>query len=209
MAKTTQPLPAWADIVLIPLINLFIAFAVSSIIIYLIGEDPFEAFKVMIEGAFGTSEGVGYTLYYATNFIFTGLAVAIAFHAMLFNIGGEGQAYIGGRWHGAIFAFSGGAVVIPLASENFKLEALMRQMNLNTAIFDAFNFDEKEIVKLTKDYLGQEQLRTDILERANSLAKTVNRHVALVSGTHSSRVLGSKTTIISHDEESRDNALYN
>ncbi|NBR03964.1 MAG: ABC transporter permease, partial [Alphaproteobacteria bacterium] len=39
---------------------------------------------------------LGYTLYYATNFIFTGLAVAVAFHAMLFNIGGEGQAYLGG-----------------------------------------------------------------------------------------------------------------
>jgi ABC-type uncharacterized transport system permease subunit len=34
--------------------------------------------------------------HYATNFIFTGLAVAIAFHAGLFNIGGEGQAYVGG-----------------------------------------------------------------------------------------------------------------
>ncbi len=96
MSKAKQPLPTWADVILIPLINLFIAFAVSSIIIYLIGEDPIEAFRVMIDGAFGTSEGVGYTLYYATNFIFTGLAVAIAFHAMLFNIGGEGQAYIGG-----------------------------------------------------------------------------------------------------------------
>ena len=41
-------------------------------------------------------EAIGYTLYYATNFIFTGLAVAVAFHAGLFNIGGEGQAYIGG-----------------------------------------------------------------------------------------------------------------
>ncbi len=96
MAKSRQALPAWADILLIPLINLLIAFGVSSIIITLIGESPMEAFKVMLEGAFGTSEGVGYTLYYATNFIFTGLAVAIAFHAMLFNIGGEGQAYIGG-----------------------------------------------------------------------------------------------------------------
>ena len=41
-------------------------------------------------------KSIGYTLYYATNFIFTGLAVAVAFHAGLFNIGGEGQAYIGG-----------------------------------------------------------------------------------------------------------------
>ncbi len=96
MSKARKPLPAWADIVLIPIINLLIAFVVSGIIIYLIGENPIDAFKYMFKGAFGTSEGIGYTLYYATNFIFTGLAVAIAFHAMLFNIGGEGQAYIGG-----------------------------------------------------------------------------------------------------------------
>jgi simple sugar transport system permease protein len=42
------------------------------------------------------SAGWGYTLYYATNFIFTGLAVSVAFHARLFNIGGEGQAMLGG-----------------------------------------------------------------------------------------------------------------
>ena len=41
-------------------------------------------------------EGLGFLLYYATNFIFTGLAVAVAFHAGLFNIGGEGQAYMAG-----------------------------------------------------------------------------------------------------------------
>ena len=56
---------------------------------------------MLIEGAFGYGEGIGYTLYYATNFIFTGLAVAVAFHAGLFNIGGEGQAYIGGLGVGA------------------------------------------------------------------------------------------------------------
>ena len=57
----------------------------------------------MINGAFGYHEAIGYTLYYTTNFIFTGLAVAIAFHASLFNIGGEGQAYIGGLGVGLCF----------------------------------------------------------------------------------------------------------
>ncbi len=96
MSQPHKPLPAWADVILIPLINIALAFLVSGIIIYLIGEDPIEAMKILVRGAFGDSEVIGYTLYYATNFIFTGLAVAIAFHAMLFNIGGEGQAYIGG-----------------------------------------------------------------------------------------------------------------
>ncbi len=49
-----------------------------------------------------TQEGVGYTLYYATNLIFTGLAVSIAFKAGIFNIGGEGQAYIGGLGVGLV-----------------------------------------------------------------------------------------------------------
>jgi simple sugar transport system permease protein len=55
-----------------------------------------EAFALMVEGALMRSAGWGYTLYYATNFIFTGLAVAVAFHARMFNIGGEGQAMLGG-----------------------------------------------------------------------------------------------------------------
>ena len=63
---------------------------------WLIGENPLEALRLLIKGAFGDGEGIGFTLYYATNFIFTGLAVAVAVHAGLFNIGGEGQAYIGG-----------------------------------------------------------------------------------------------------------------
>jgi simple sugar transport system permease protein len=96
MSKPRTPLPVWADVIVIPLVNIAMAFVVSGLIIYLIGEDPFEALGVLVRGAFGDSEVIGYTLYYATNFIFTGLAVAVAFHAMLFNIGGEGQAYIGG-----------------------------------------------------------------------------------------------------------------
>ncbi|SLN15129.1 D-allose transporter subunit [Roseivivax jejudonensis] len=89
-------LPPWADAVLVPLISLLLAAALSALVILGIGENPVEAFRLMVEGALLRSAGWGYTLYYATNFIFTGLAVAVAFHARLFNIGGEGQAMIGG-----------------------------------------------------------------------------------------------------------------
>ena len=64
-------------------------------------------------------KSIGYTLYYATNFIFTGLAVAVAFHAGLFNIGGEGQAYIGGLGCGlailALDRYLPAWLMIPLA----------------------------------------------------------------------------------------------
>jgi len=89
-------MPRWADVVLIPLISLLLAAVLSGLVILAIGEDPIAALRLMISGALGSTYGWGYTLYYATNFIFTGLAVSVAFHARLFNIGGEGQAMLGG-----------------------------------------------------------------------------------------------------------------
>ena len=89
-------LPRWIDIGVLPLLNILAAFIVSGIIIAIIGENPFTALGVMLKGAFVYKGALGYTLFYTTNFIFTGLAVAVAFHATLFNIGGEGQAMMGG-----------------------------------------------------------------------------------------------------------------
>ena len=91
-----EVMPKWAEVILVPLISLLLAAIISALVILAIGEDPIAAVKLMITGALGSSYGWGYTLYYATNFMFTGLAVAIAFHARLFNIGGEGQAALGG-----------------------------------------------------------------------------------------------------------------
>ena len=96
MSGPRRPLPAWADVALVPLVNIALAFVTVGIIVAIIGADPFHALRLLVSGALGSSESIGYTLYYATNFIFTGLAVAVAFHGGLFNIGGEGQAYIGG-----------------------------------------------------------------------------------------------------------------
>jgi len=120
-------LPKWADIILIPLLSLLLAFLVSGLVVMFIGKDPIQAVKVMVSGSLGKF-GIGYTLYYTTNFIFTGLAVAVAFHARMFNIGGEGQAGIGGvgvavvllsvdwpHWTIAIVAASVGAMVFGAA----------------------------------------------------------------------------------------------
>ena len=91
-----NPLPRWADVALVPLISLALAALISALVILAIGQSPAEALRVMVDGALGSATGWGYTLYYATSFIFTGLAVTVAFHASLFNIGGEGQAQMGG-----------------------------------------------------------------------------------------------------------------
>ena len=89
-------MPAWADAILVPVISLLLAAIISALVILAIGEDPIAAVKLMVTGALGSTYGWGYTLYYATNFLFTGLAFAVASHAGLFNIGSEGQAMIGG-----------------------------------------------------------------------------------------------------------------
>ncbi|WP_114007648.1 ABC transporter permease [Cohaesibacter intestini] len=96
MSAPLAKLPKWVDYGLIPLLNLTAAFLVSGLVVLLIGENPLEAVYWLVQGSLGYGEGVGFTLYYATNFIFTGLAVAVAAHAGLFNIGGEGQAYFAG-----------------------------------------------------------------------------------------------------------------
>ena len=97
-----QKLPRWIDIGLLPVINILAAFIVAGVIIALIGENPFAALSVLVKGAFFYKGALGYTLFYTTNFIFTGLAVAVAFHASLFNIGGEGQAMVGGLGLGLV-----------------------------------------------------------------------------------------------------------
>ncbi len=89
-------IPKWADVVLIPAISLVLAFIASGLVVLAIGENPVRAIWIMLNGSLGSTSGLGYTLYYATNYMFTGLAVAVAFHARLFNIGGEGQAQIAG-----------------------------------------------------------------------------------------------------------------
>lgn len=121
-------MPHWADVILVPLLSLVIAAVLSALVILAIGESPVAAFKLMVDGALMRSAGWGYTLYYATNFIFTGLAVSVAFHARMFNIGGEGQAMVGGlgvalaclyipwpHWTLAILGASAGAALFGAA----------------------------------------------------------------------------------------------
>jgi len=78
-----------------PIIAIIGALIISSAIILLIGEDPIQVYKMMFGLAIGNRDGWGNVLFRATPLIFTGLAVAFAFQCGLFNIGAEGQVYVG------------------------------------------------------------------------------------------------------------------
>ena len=88
--------PRWVSVALIPAVNLVAALFLAGLIVLIVGESPWIALRALVLGAFGSWDQFGYTLFYTTSFIFTGLAVASAFHCGLFNIGGEGQAMLGG-----------------------------------------------------------------------------------------------------------------
>lgn len=80
----------------IPIVALAFGLMASLGIAALLGESPLKVLSVMLRGALGSPTDIGYSLYYATPLLFTGLSVAWAFRAGLFNIGAEGQMALGG-----------------------------------------------------------------------------------------------------------------
>src|SRR6266849_5480907 len=103
--------------ILFPLIAVLAAFIVGGIVVLLIGDSPIQTYKLLIGSAFSWPDGIGYTLFYATPLIFTGLAVAIAFRCGLLNIGAEGQLYIGAfaaAWIGIKFAGLSAWALLPM-----------------------------------------------------------------------------------------------
>ena len=81
---------------LIPTASLATALVAIAGLVLIIGENSSRALLTLLRGALGDPEGIGYTLFYATDYVLAGLAVALPFQASLFNIGGEGQAALGG-----------------------------------------------------------------------------------------------------------------
>ena len=94
-----------------PLVAVLAAFVVGGVVILLIGDNPITAFGLLLGNSFGSAKDIGWTLFYATPLIFTGLAVMVAFRCGLLNIGAEGQLYVAAfacAWVGIKF---GGVIV--------------------------------------------------------------------------------------------------
>ncbi|MFX0122056.1 MAG: hypothetical protein ACFFAE_00315 [Candidatus Hodarchaeota archaeon] len=90
------------DKISVPAISISIAFVLGVIVLLIMGQDPFLAFKSMFIDIFFNQKGeielntLANVFFYSTPLILTGLSVAIAFRAGMFNIGAEGQVIIGG-----------------------------------------------------------------------------------------------------------------
>jgi general nucleoside transport system permease protein len=92
---------------LFPIIAVIAAFVVGGIIVWMVGDSPLLVYELFFTSVFGSIDGIGYTLFYATPLIFTGLAVAVAFKCGLLNIGAEGQLTV------AAFATAWIGLVLP------------------------------------------------------------------------------------------------
>jgi simple sugar transport system permease protein len=102
---------------LLSLVAVLCAFAVGGLVVVLIGDSPIDTYRLLIGSALSWPDGIGYTLFYATPLIFTGLAVAVALRCGLLNIGAEGQLYVASfatAWIGIEAASLPGFLLLPL-----------------------------------------------------------------------------------------------
>ena len=102
-----------------PVAALVFAFFASGLVLFATGHDALSSYRRLFDAAFLNKGALGDTLVSATPLAFTGLAAAAAFRMRLFNIGGEGQLYIGaitGSAAGLYFGGSGGASAFAIAA---------------------------------------------------------------------------------------------
>lgn len=102
---------------LVPMVSMLLALIAGSFVFWLNGANPILAYKEMFLGAFGDGYALSETLVQATPLIFTGLAVALTLRTLLWNIGADGQFFMGAMgatWAAQMFSGQPHWVLIPL-----------------------------------------------------------------------------------------------
>lgn len=106
MIATLLPKTVWRTVAG-QLLALAIALALGAVIILMIDENPIHVFMTLMRGAFGDSEKIAGTLLQTTPILICGIAACIGLRGGMFNVGIEGQLFLGGfaaAWVGFAFA---------------------------------------------------------------------------------------------------------
>lgn len=111
LRRRTQPITSPVANFLLISGSVAAAMLVCALFIILVGVNPLEAYWAMFVGAFGSTDGIIAILMRATPLLLTGLGTTIAFRSAQWNIGGEGQIYLGAL----------GATVVGLAFTNLPI----------------------------------------------------------------------------------------
>ena len=110
--------PRWLAVA-VPLASIVFAFAVAAVVLVVTGHDPISSYRQLFDAAFVSNGSIDQTLISATPLAFTGLAAAAAFRMRIFNIGAEGQLYMGaitGAAAGLYFGGRGGPSAFAIAA---------------------------------------------------------------------------------------------
>jgi ABC-type uncharacterized transport system permease subunit len=131
-------------------ISLLLAFLLGALIIRFSGFNPLEVYKMMFAGAFTTSYGISETIVKAIPLLLAGLGVSIAFRMLLWNIGAEGQLYMGA------FAATWVALTFPNLPRVILLVLLVIAGFLGGALWNL-------IPALTRAYMGVNEIITTLM----------------------------------------------
>ena len=99
---------AWMITIGAPVLGVLVGLLIGALLILLAGADPIGAYGAMLAGAFGGRRQIEETILKATPLLLMGLGLTAAFRARVWNIGGEGQFYMGALAGGAVALTFGG-----------------------------------------------------------------------------------------------------
>ncbi|MEE8405814.1 MAG: ABC transporter permease [Acidimicrobiia bacterium] len=138
-------------VIMVPVLSVLAALALGALFLAATGENPIDVYAKMVDAAFGDVRAVSETLISATPLILTGLAAAVAFKMLVWNIGAEGQFLFG-----AIFA-SGLAIWI---GEAMPAGVALPLVILAGAVGGAFYAGFAAVPKV---YLGTNEIITTLM----------------------------------------------
>ena len=99
------------------LISILLALVLGGVLMACIGFNPLEGYGALLNGALGNKRAIANTLYKSGQLCMTGLATAVAAQAGIFNVGGEGQLYLGAfasAYLGAVLTGVSPIIAVPL-----------------------------------------------------------------------------------------------
>lgn len=108
--------PSLMMLTLVPIISIILALLLGAVFLISTGYNPLEVYMMLFKGAFATKYGLTETVVKAIPLMLTGLGVSLAFRMQLWNIGAEGQLYMGGfgaTWVALTFPDLPAMVMIP------------------------------------------------------------------------------------------------
>jgi len=105
-------------VILVPVLSVLAALVLGALFLAATGENPLDVYAKMVDAAFGDVRAISETLISATPLILTGLAAAVAFKMLVWNIGAEGQFIFGAIFAAGLAIWIGeampAAVALPL-----------------------------------------------------------------------------------------------